>query len=182
MDKKKMFLGIALFWLLIILSFIFVKEYTLSTGKEIIFKTRYYDPRDLFRGDYVVLNYEVSSIDLNKVYVETKEFSAGETVYVTLDPKNSTAEPLAVSKKRMPKDYGPCIKGKITSVMSQGVFAPVILVEYGIENYFVPEGEGSSIRSGQGRGLEARVSLDSFCNAVIKDLLMDGVVVQFNAG
>ncbi len=57
MNPKKTFYLIVVFWLLIFSGFIAYKEYTLRTGTEVILKTMPVDPRDLFRGDYVTLNY-----------------------------------------------------------------------------------------------------------------------------
>ena len=45
--NKKIFIGIGVFWLIIIIGFIASKEFTLQTGEEVILKTRPVDPRDL---------------------------------------------------------------------------------------------------------------------------------------
>ena len=52
--KKNVFLYIGLFWLVLILGFVAYKEMTLQTGEEVVLKTVPVDPRDLFRGDYVI--------------------------------------------------------------------------------------------------------------------------------
>jgi uncharacterized membrane-anchored protein len=36
-------------------------------GEEIFIKTKPLDPRDIFRGDYVQLNYEINDINLEKL-------------------------------------------------------------------------------------------------------------------
>jgi len=36
-------------------------------GEEVLIKTKAYDPRDLFRGDYIRLNYEINDIDISKL-------------------------------------------------------------------------------------------------------------------
>jgi len=53
MNKKTIFILLAVFWLIIIGGFIGFKEYTLRTGQEVVLKTVPIDPRDLFRGDYI---------------------------------------------------------------------------------------------------------------------------------
>jgi uncharacterized membrane-anchored protein len=63
MEKKRIFIGIGIFWVLIIGGFIGFKEFTLRTGEEVLLKTLPVDPRDLFRGDYVILRYDVSRVD-----------------------------------------------------------------------------------------------------------------------
>jgi len=53
------------FWLIILfqIALLFViivrYEYVLNTGQEILMKTRPVDPRDILRGDYVILNYDL---------------------------------------------------------------------------------------------------------------------------
>ncbi len=50
-------------------------------------------------------------------------------------------------------------------------------VEYGIESYFVPEGEGRVIE--RNRDLEGKVAIDKFGNAVLKSVLIEGQEVVF---
>jgi len=85
MEKKKLFLLIGIFWLIIIIGFIAVKEFTLQTGEEVLLKTRPIDPRDLFRGDYVILNYEISTIDISGLQKDVTDFKQNDKVYVSLN-------------------------------------------------------------------------------------------------
>jgi hypothetical protein len=57
------------------------------------------DPRDLFRGDYVVLNYRIGRVDVpNDV---TTPFTLGQQVFVTLRPDESnTSKAVAISAER----------------------------------------------------------------------------------
>ena len=66
MHNKKVFilLGAVLFQLVIIAGMIGKSLYPLVTGTEVRLKTEPRDPRDLLRGDYVVLNYQFSNIRL----------------------------------------------------------------------------------------------------------------------
>ena len=84
MEKNKLFILIGSFWLIIILVFIASKEFTLRTGKEILLKTVPVDPRDLFRGDYVILRYEISRLDSNHIAADYTDFKIGEKIYVAL--------------------------------------------------------------------------------------------------
>ena len=43
------------------------REYILKTGTMIHLRTAPIDPRDIFRGDYVRLNYEISRIAIDKL-------------------------------------------------------------------------------------------------------------------
>jgi len=68
-------------------------------GKEIRFKMRPIDPRDFFRGNYVILNYPFNSIDINRTGAKTeyqtglpndlseKKYEFGDTLYLELEPE-----------------------------------------------------------------------------------------------
>jgi uncharacterized membrane-anchored protein len=55
-------------------------------------------------------------------------------------------------------------------------------LEYGIESYFVPEGQGYQIERQLRDSLSVAVVVDDFGNAVINSLLIDGeeVTVESN--
>ena len=74
MNKKNLFVIIAIFWLVIIGGFVAYKEFTLKTGDEILLKTLPVDPRDLFRGDYVILRYEIGTINASKPSYQDFDF------------------------------------------------------------------------------------------------------------
>ena len=52
-------------------------------GQEILLKTAPVDPNDLFRGDYVNLRYDISTIDLTNI-VYDQPFIHGEDVFAIL--------------------------------------------------------------------------------------------------
>ena len=59
------------------------------------------------------------------------------------------------------------IKGRVTGYESEYTN---YAIEYGIESYFVPEGEGKDIERARGRNLYTQVSIDKNGNAVITDI------------
>jgi uncharacterized membrane-anchored protein len=59
------------------------REFRLNTGFRVLLKTVPVDPRDLFRGDYVRLSYDISTLDLERLGTR-EEFRRGNTLYVTL--------------------------------------------------------------------------------------------------
>lgn len=172
MEKKHWFLIIGIFWLIIILGFIGFKEFTLRTGQEVLLKTQPVDPRDLFRGDYVVLNYQISNLDLNSLQSDFKDYKNDDKVYVSLNLVDGYGVPAKISKNA-PRE-GLYIKGKAASVWDSGLF-----VSYGIESYFVPEDKGREIEQQRGRNLDVKVSIDNFGNAVIKSLVIEGKEFSF---
>jgi uncharacterized membrane-anchored protein len=160
MSKKALIL-VSIFWLVIIGSLIGLKEYTLRTGTEVLLRTVPVDPRDLFRGDYVILRYEISTINIGNTHVNWGSFK-GSNIYVTLVVEDGYGSATGVSFE---KPDGLFIYGKITEASEAE-----ITLNYGIESYFVPEGAGKLIESQRGNGLDVRVSIDRFGNSLIKSL------------
>lgn len=166
-DKKKLFLGTGIFWLALLCAFIGFKEHTLRTGTEVLLKLRPVDPRDLFRGDYVILSYDISELDK----ADDHGFRENETVFTRLQLTGGIAEFAGASGTR-PAD-GLFIAGKITAVNNNR--ATVI---YGIESYFVPEGAGLEIERSR-RDILAKIVIDSAGRGVVKALVEDGKELTF---
>ena len=153
----------------------------LQHGREIVLDVKPVDPRSLFRGDYVILNYGALSQLEAALLRDVPEGT--QTLYVTLR-QGSGAEgqrewqPLAASA-----DYpDPVADGDV--VLRADVddrfgrhFARAgpVRVTYGIESYFVPEGEGKRlekfIRKGEMKVIAA-VAADG--RAAIKGIEAEG--------
>src|SRR3954447_10867095 len=72
----------------------------LKSGQEARLEVVPVDPRDLFRGDYVVLGYRIGTVDLPKEEVTTP-FTRGQQVFVTLRPDASNkSQAVAISAER----------------------------------------------------------------------------------
>jgi uncharacterized membrane-anchored protein len=148
----------------------------LRSGTEVLLKTAPIDPRDLLRGDYVVLNYDISSVPASTVVGDLPKeagervlsvrlqkqpngfWSIAESSFSTLEPKPDT-----VVLKSQPFQYYPVVGDQ------------AIRVDYGIERYYVPEGQGRDLEEARSDGqlsIAARVS-DSG-QAQIRRLLLDG--------
>lgn len=176
MVKKNSFFIIGLFWLILIFGFIFIKEFTLRTGKEVLLKTALVDPRDLFRGDYVVLAYDIGTLNLDNILADRPGFSVKDRIYVSLDTKNEYAIPRKIYSG-LPKNEALFIRGVVKNVNGR-----ILNVEYGIESYFIPEGKGRRIERARGKNLGVKASVDKFGNAAIKMLLLDGKMFSFTDG
>lgn len=164
----------------------------LRDGKEVLLKVEPVDPRDLLRGDYVRLGYDISRIP-----VELIENLPGETA--------SAEGPIFVRLKKGADGYwsaagaslgtdsavaGPDevgIRGTATGAWSLSP-GSTVSVDYGIERYYVPEGEGLAIeeemrkRSNSGEpelhGFAVKVAVASDGSGQIK-ALMDGDTMLF---
>lgn len=184
MNQKKVLYLTLIFWLLIFSGFIAYKEYTLRTGTEVVLKTLPVDPRDLFRGDYVTLNYEISTLDMEKVEAENSYFYYGDPIYLALELKNGYGIPKKIYAT--PPENELYIKGKVNDIIydweSEEGTIRELRIDYGIESYFVPEGRGIEIEKEQQTGrkqVDAKVIIDKYGNAVIKSLLIDGKEIEF---
>lgn len=172
MDKKKVFIGLGIFWIVILGGFIGFKEFTARTGEEVLLKTLPVDPRNLFRGDYVVLRYEMSRIDPS-LFPGSPMFNVNDSIYAEIE-KDKDGYGKLVGVYKEPLKGKLFIKGVVQYANSN-----TIQVEYGIESYFVPAGKGYAIEEKRGNGVDAKVSIDNFGNAIVKTLLIDGQEIDF---
>ena len=147
----------------------------LRSGDEVVLQTEPVDPRDLMRGDYVTLRYEISTVlrrdiqgqpaqDDRFVYVALKAGKNG--VWHFSRASFAPFGDLAAGELQ--------IRGEATYPISDGSNATIHL-RYGIERYYVPEGEGRAIENSQ-RALKitAIVAIDGAGKAVMKALQDDG--------
>lgn len=156
-----------------------IKQRTLITGTPVLLETRPVDPRSLFRGDYVVLNYAISSLDYG-VLAGDDSFERHDDVFVVLRRGETYWEPVSIHRDMPAHDSGTVvIRGKVqySGVWIGGENRDGINVRYGIESYFVPEGEGREIELPRNDGKVAILAaVDGDGAAAIKAVLIDGVV------
>ena len=87
---------------------------------------------------------------------------------------------MSVHTEPVPLDEGErLIRGRVaggtTSAPVTGPFANRLFIQYGIEQYFVPEGEGREIESARNQGKVSIVAaVTPSGRAAIKRLLLDG--------
>ena len=93
------------------------------------------DPRDLLRGDYVIINLEIARISPD--LPGGSGIESGDEVFVSLKTNGkAAASPEAISRTR-DKAGALAIRGRVDYVNSEE-----IRVNYGIDAFFLPEGEG----------------------------------------
>lgn len=141
------------------------REVVLESGEQIVLATAPVDPRDLFRGDYVILNYDISQLDRNDIDWATEPPWVGQQVLVVLARMGGIHSPIAVIEANGFAETA--IRGEVTEVWGH-----IVVVEYGIEAYFVPEGRGWEIE--QADSLDVVVAVDDEGHAVIDHLVVDG--------
>ncbi|MGE7470012.1 GDYXXLXY domain-containing protein [Bosea sp. NPDC003192] len=161
----------------------------LRSGTEVRLATAPLDPRDLFRGDYVILNYKISTLDLSKLDGD-KTFERNQPVFVRVAPgPDGLAEAKGVYLARPAAGAGETvIEGKVASAGACVANADgdpdcnagrrAIRVTYGLESYFVPQGTGRAIETTERKRLEIVAAVSSSGQAAIKRLLIDGKLVH----
>jgi uncharacterized membrane-anchored protein len=151
----------------------------LRDGTEVTLSTRPVDPRDFLRGDYVVLNYDISTVPAGAL-ADMPASGKNSLVYVKLAPKDGVHAAVSVHDEPVPVTGDEVlIRGHVTYGTSCGPtgrgFCGSLSLKYGIESYFVPEGEGREIEKARNQGKVTVVAaVTRTGRAAIKRLLVDG--------
>lgn len=183
--RKKFVFAVAL-QIAILLVMMGMKWSTAAFGTKILLKTAPVDPWDMFRGDYVILSYEISELDLSQVPVDKKDFNPNETVYVQLEKQGKYWTAASVSHRR-PDDGSLAIKGKVRLLMErqdnqnlQGSREnrELLILNYGIESFFVPQHRGKEIEQ-ERQSMEVEASVDRWGNSALVRLFINGQEVKF---
>jgi uncharacterized membrane-anchored protein len=164
----------------LIAAMIYDRVQILRNGVEVTLKARPVDPRDLLRGDYVVLRYDISDLPAGTLADKPAD-GRGSTVYVKLMRKpDGTSEAVSVHTEPVPVGDGEAlVQGRVTGGTNCGVtrneFCRNLRIKYGLERYFVPQGEGREIEDARNQDKVSIVAaVTPSGRAAIKRLLMDG--------
>lgn len=154
------------------------RERLLSTGREITLDVKPVDPRSLFRGDYVILGYDISQLPAAMFGGPVRE---GDAVFVTLAREGEGWKAKAASKVRpgavRPEDV--VLAARVRFVPRGGATTDVVTLSYGIESFFVPEGTGRAIETEIRPGkVKAHVVIGDDGTAALKGLTVDGQRIE----
>lgn len=158
---------------------VYDKDRLIKNGREITIPVKPVDPRDIFRGDYVTLGYDIARLTGAQVApLNVDDISQGSTAYVTLKPSPdggwAVAAIAAEQPQAAPADV--VLKGRVDRVWRHSTPSNAeINLRYGIETYFVPEGTGRALESKvREHKIDAIVAVGSDGSAVLKGLVIDG--------
>ncbi len=169
MVNKKFVIALIILWGVALMGFVVFKQFTLQTGAEVRLKTVPVDPRDLFRGDYVILRYDINNIRLDSILTEGEAFKKDDQIYLKLDTSSKYARPIQISKNVF--DEGIFISGTVARSNDNR-----LNVKYGIETYFVRQGTGKEIERKIGK-LDVIIAVDERGKALIKSLQYEDEVL-----
>ena len=167
-------------------------EWIVRTGPTVWLRTAPVDPRDLFRGDYVTLGYEISTIPAEKFGPGLKQQLAdyarrnadnhywrGREIVLyaalTVNPGSGVAE--IATADLTPPPTGLFIKGRVRPYWNNGACAILTGVAYGIDAYYVQQGKGKKLERRAPEGtpegiqvpMQMQVALGRNGTAVLKE-------------
>jgi len=182
MTKQTKFIIAISLQVLIILIIIGFKLLVL-TGTDVMLKIQPVDPRDWLRGDYVTFQYDISRVPgyyFTTNGLDQVELKINDIIYVELRDHGGEWIASAFSKKP-PTDGSVYIRGKVKNIRYASrinstdepkLINSTISIEYGIEQYFIPEGTGQGV-SFVNKDVVAQVTVDDHGNAVLKQVYVD---------
>ena len=195
--KKILLSLVVLLQVVSIITFVVIQEVRFSESKIITLQTQPIDPRDIFRGDYVILDYEISHLTENTTkrngsdkttccYYEFWE-ETDKDVYVFLKPAGQVWQAFGISSSYdgdnvlTDNDANLTefirIKGKLTTIDNIERFDGEenfreLEITYGIENYFVQVDTGKIIETAD--DVKVNVKVNKHGDSQIESLLVDG--------
>ena len=172
----------ALFQTVVLAGMIEGRASILRHGTEVTLATTPVDPRDLLRGRYVVLTYEISNIPTSRfVLPDNDERIVPMRLYVSV-AKSGLGTTFAQSvhfERPDAKDGQVILEGRLPSTYVRSDFKKDrrIPVDYGIERFYLPEDEAPRLEEqyrSERTSLHVVVSVNEEGETQIKRLLMDG--------
>lgn len=131
---------------------------TITTGNTIKLETRPVDPTDLFRGDYVRLNYKAEEVNISKLDKELKDYfkvnnssfyDKPVVVYSVLEKNENGIDIVKKVVKDQPEE-GIYLKGEINYFPLNSSNEPdnqVVEINYQLDKFFVPENTGKGFEN-----------------------------------
>ena len=155
----------------VLLFMVYDRAQTLETGTQVFLKTRPVDPRSLFRGYYVDLDYEIGRLTIADLEGDG-QFERHQPIFVTLETRGDhwgatgiyTTHPRVIGAQVV-------IKGTVDWVTDE-----TVSIGYGIDSYFIPEGDGQEIEAllrTDPDAVRVGVAINDTGKAVIRGLQVD---------
>jgi uncharacterized membrane-anchored protein len=143
-NKKITALSILVFQLAFLAGMIAYHQAKLASASIILLKTIPYDPRSIFRGPYVSLTYEISSLPV-KLLKDAKvaDIKSGDELFVALAKEGTYWEPSGIYKRK-PDTAGIFLRGRVDEYWRYYNYngndkERKVNLRYGIESFFLNE-------------------------------------------
>lgn len=161
--RNAFLIATVLFQLLVLISMVTRSYSTILQGQTVMLQVIPVDPRDLFRGDYVILSYDFSA-ELPPDTSPDDDSVIGREIYIPLVPAEDGRHHRSDGARWTRPESGLFLKGQVNSARRN---------EFGIGQFFVQEGQGrvyeDAVRRQQ---LSAEVVIDPAGNAVLRQLMV----------
>ncbi|WP_029059964.1 GDYXXLXY domain-containing protein [Stappia stellulata] len=146
-----------------------------ATGQEVTLALRPVDPRDLLRGDYVILNPEIGRISRQQVAGETdlSEFALGDPVWTVVERDGEGVFRAVDVLPAPPRDGRVALKGRVGSRLS----GDELRIDYGLSAFFVPQGKGLEIEAMPRETVRLVVAVSEDGRSAPLRLMADGKVL-----
>lgn len=141
------------------------REWILRTGQVVYLRTAPIDPRDLFRGDYIALQYEINTVRVEGLGPAAAgtvpDRSRHAIVYTRLRPAGEGLYEAAGASTTRPGE-GPFIRGRTEDMwrLAWRGRSDGTAVKYGIEQLFVEQGAGRAIEERRGTRNQLQVPME----------------------
>ncbi|NPU84071.1 MAG: GDYXXLXY domain-containing protein [Syntrophaceae bacterium] len=119
------FAVVILLQVLLLIGIVGYREYRVATGERILLQSAPVDPRDLFRGDYVTLAYDLSTIDLDRAGIR-ENLRRNDRIFAALEKAEDGTYRMASASGTVPPG-GKFLKGRVTRVNEKAVRYQVTL-------------------------------------------------------
>lgn len=175
--NKRWLLAIVLAQVLWVVATATTQEIAFERGQRVLLATKPVDPRDMLRGDYLTLRFDISDVPRDKVRGDIPAESVGKKIYVALAPAGKYHQIEFASFAAIPATTGRVImRGTIDDRFAwtrnqqggNGAAKP-LQVMYGLERYYVPEGTGNPLGE-----LTAEVSVSAGGEPLLREVYSDG--------
>lgn len=150
-----MFAALAIFMLYL--------AWPLMTGTDVVLHTQPVDPFDPFRGQYITIRYDVSTVP------KIENITQGDIVYVTLEKQSNDLWNYTSLSLTAPNS-GVFLKGIVDRT---NTYDNTMVIQYGIEQYFFERGATFNTTN-----MTVHAKIASNGNARILELLHDGKPVK----
>ena len=141
--KFKFFVLILALQTLWLMGTVAVQEYALAHGRVVLLETQRVDPRDLLRGDYLILHYTISDVPTNLFSPPVnKDLPFGTKIFVAVAPGTNRFYQVV---RASTNEFTPATNEVVLCGRSdeRGWSSNSVPVAYGIENYYVAENTGN---------------------------------------
>jgi len=166
-DRKILIVAMC-FQVVILLGMIAFHSMPLLLGKTVLIRVVPVDPRDFFRGDYVILSYAFSRTPTAQIEglagIRNRQLK-GRTIYVSLVPEPNGEHWQCEKVSIYPPEGGTFIRGRLLGYDR---------LHFGIEAFYLQEGTGKEYEKAiRQQRLSAEIAVTSGGRAALRSLRVD---------